>query len=176
MTELNAQPAASPAKELRAAAAELRLKAKYATDGPWTCSPVWSPDSKSTSGVYSLAHPTGTVESEVVASGRIKSGYGGIRNPHNALWLTYMQPSIAAPLADWMDDCATRWEEEINRDRGECPSCESTPGCNHPEHDFHDGSASRAGCERSFDGPDGDRCDCFDHVLAVARALNGGQS
>jgi hypothetical protein len=75
----------TPAEELRAAAAKVRHLGAVATAGPWTCSPVWSPDSPSTSGVYSRAHPTGTIESEVVASGRVKRGYGGIRNPHNAV-------------------------------------------------------------------------------------------
>ncbi|MFG2001769.1 hypothetical protein ACGFNU_21720 [Spirillospora sp. NPDC048911] len=64
---------------------------------------MFSPDAAATSGVYSLAHPTGTVESEVVAAGRIRSGYGGIRNGHNAIWITLMQPGVAEPLADLLD-------------------------------------------------------------------------
>jgi hypothetical protein len=96
----------TPAEELRYAAQKVRHLGAVATAGPWTCSAVWSPDSKSTSGIYSLAHPTGTVASEVVASGRVKPGYGGIRNPHNAVWITLMQPAIAEPLADWLESCA----------------------------------------------------------------------
>jgi hypothetical protein len=103
----------SPAAEVRAAAAKLREKAKLATAGEWTCSPVWSPDSNSTSGVYSRAHRTGTVESEVVASGRVKPGYGGIRNPHNAVWVTLMQPAIAEPLAEWLEAVAGGWEKSV---------------------------------------------------------------
>lgn len=96
----------TPAEELRAAADALRLQAKLATDGPWTCSPVWSPDGTATSGVYSRAHRTGTVASEVVASGRVRLGSGGIRNPHNAVWITLMQPAVAEPLAVLLDDLA----------------------------------------------------------------------
>ncbi|MFD9603256.1 hypothetical protein [Streptomyces sp. NPDC059970] len=97
---------ATPASEIRAAAAKLRNYVKRATDGPWVASCVWSPDATSTSAVYSHAHPTGTVESEVVASGRIKSGYGGIREPWNAKYIALMQPAVGAALAKLLDDLA----------------------------------------------------------------------
>jgi hypothetical protein len=93
----------SPVTELRDAVAKLRKHLKHATDGPWVTSSVWSPRATSTSAVYSHAHPTGTVESEVVASGRIKSGYGGIREPWNAEYIALMQPAVGAALADWLD-------------------------------------------------------------------------
>lgn len=92
----------SPVAELRAAVAKLRKHVKHATDGPWVTSSVWSPRATSTSAVYSHAHPTGTVESEVVASGRIKSGYGGIREPWNGEYIALMQPAVGAALADWL--------------------------------------------------------------------------
>lgn len=112
----------TPADDLSAAARLVREKAKHATDGPWTCSPVWSPDATGTSGVYSLAHPTGTVKSEVVASGRIKPGYGGIRNPHNAVWITLMQPAVAEHLAASLDDHAQDHNAyDCTWDEGECP-------------------------------------------------------
>ena len=95
-------PPATPTSEIRAAVAKLRKHVKHATDGPWVTSSVWSPRATSTSAVYSHAHPTGTVESEVVASGRIKSGYGGIREPWNAEYIALMQPSVGAVLADWL--------------------------------------------------------------------------
>jgi len=101
----------TPAQELRDAAEKLREAAKHAAESPWTCSLVWSPDSTSTSGVYSRAYPTGTIESEVVASGRVKPGYGGIRNPHNAVWITLMQPDRAEPLADLLDSIADGMDE-----------------------------------------------------------------
>ncbi|MFD5566582.1 hypothetical protein [Streptomyces cadmiisoli] len=105
----------SPVAEIRAAVAKLRKHVKHATDGPWVTSSVWSPRATSTSAVYSLAHPTGTVESEVVASGRIKSGYGGIREPWNAEYIALMQPAVGAALADWLaleaDDLAMRIAE-----------------------------------------------------------------
>lgn len=81
---------------------------------------------------------------------------------------------LADSLRDLVDESANRWDTEIVRDLPECPSCGD--GCGgHAEQDFHDGSNDRAGCERPVDGPDGERCDCFDKALAVARALNGGQ-
>lgn len=91
------------ATELRTAAEKLRKHVKHATDGPWVTSTVWSPRATSTSAVYSHAHPTGTVDSEVVASGRIKSGYGGIRNPWNAEYIALMQPSVGAALAQLLE-------------------------------------------------------------------------
>lgn len=93
----------TPAEELRAAANVLDHAAARATAPPWHASLVYSPDATGTSAVYSYAHPTGTVESEVVASGRIRSGYGGIRNPHNAVWIKLMSPAVAAPLIDWLN-------------------------------------------------------------------------
>jgi hypothetical protein len=98
-----AAPNPSPVAELREAAAKLRRHIKHATDGPWVTSSVWSPRAASTSAVYSHAHPTGTVDSEVVASGRIRSGYGGIRNPWNAEYIALMQPAVGATLAELLD-------------------------------------------------------------------------
>lgn len=93
----------SPVTELRTAAAKLRKHLKHATDGPWVTSSVWSPRATSTSAVYSHAHPAGSVDSEVVASGRIRSGYGGIRNPWNAEYIALMQPSVGAELAQLLE-------------------------------------------------------------------------
>ncbi|MER5875539.1 hypothetical protein ABT119_06360 [Streptomyces sp. NPDC001910] len=89
--------------ELRDAVAKLRKHVKHATDGPWVTSSVWSPRATSTSAVYSLAHPTATVESEVVASGKIRSGYGGIRQPWNAEYIALMQPAVGKALADMLE-------------------------------------------------------------------------
>ncbi|MFE9777800.1 hypothetical protein ACFYPA_06535 [Streptomyces sp. NPDC005775] len=97
-------PDRSPAEEIRAAVEKLRKHVKHATDGPWVTSSVWSPRATCTSAVYSHAHPAGSVDSEVVASGRIKSGYGGIRQPWNAEYIALMQPAVAAWLADLLDD------------------------------------------------------------------------
>lgn len=96
-------PKVSLDTELRTAAAKLRKHVKHATDGPWVTSTVWSPRATSTSAVYSHAHPTGTVDSEVVASGRIKSGYGGIRNPWNAEYIALMQPAVGEALAKLLE-------------------------------------------------------------------------
>lgn len=96
-------PHASPAAELREAAAKLRRHIKHATDSPWVTSTVWSPRATCTSAVYSHAHPAGSVDSEVVASGRIRSGYGGIRNPWNAEYIALMQPAVGATLAEFLD-------------------------------------------------------------------------
>jgi len=91
------------ADQFARAAIKLREAARFAAKGPWTCSPVWSPDSHATSAVYSNAYPTGTVESEVVGSARKGRRNGGIRNPHNAVWIALMQPALAEPLAAWME-------------------------------------------------------------------------
>ena len=105
----------SPVTELRDAVAKLRKHVKHATDGPWVTSSVWSPRATCTSAVYSHAHPAGSVESEVVASGRIRSGYGGIREPWNAEYVALMQPAVGTALADWLaleaDDLAMRITE-----------------------------------------------------------------
>jgi hypothetical protein len=106
-------PPATPTSEIRAAVAKLRKHVKHATDGPWVTSSVWSPRATSTSAVYSHAHPTGTVESEVVASGRIKSGYGGIREPWNAEYIALMQPVVGAALADLLDDLSDGDDEGV---------------------------------------------------------------
>jgi hypothetical protein len=94
---------ANPTLELRAAAAKLRKHVKHATDSPWVTSSVWSPRATATSGVYSHAHPAGSVDSEVVASGRIRAGYGGIREPWNAEYIALMQPSVGAALVLLLD-------------------------------------------------------------------------
>ncbi|NUP38949.1 MAG: hypothetical protein HOY76_18520 [Streptomyces sp.] len=93
----------SPVTELRDAVAKLRKHVKHAAEGPWVTSSVWSPRATCTSAVYSHAYPAGSIDSEVVASGRIKSGYGGIREPWNAEYIALMQPAIGAALADWLD-------------------------------------------------------------------------
>ena len=105
LSQLPGGPAvqANPATELRAAAAKLRKHIKHATDSPWVTSSVWSPRATATSAVYSHAHPAGSIDSEVVASGRIRSGYGGIREPWNAEYIALMQPSVGAQLAKLLD-------------------------------------------------------------------------
>lgn len=89
----------SPAGIVCRAARLLEDRANVATGGPWNASPVFSPDATATSGVYSFAHPSGSVESEVVASGRIKPGYGGIRQPHNAVFIAALDPDVAKAIA-----------------------------------------------------------------------------
>lgn len=103
----------SPDDEIRAAVAKLRKHVKHATDGPWVTSSVWSPRATCTSAVYSHAHSAGSVDSEVVASGRIKSGYGGIREPWNAEYIALMQPAVAAWLADLLEDLSDGDDEGV---------------------------------------------------------------
>jgi hypothetical protein len=107
---------ASPLADLRAAVAKLRKHVKHATDSPWHTSSVWSPRATCTSAVYSHAHPAGSVESEVVASGRIRSGYGGIRQPWNAEYIALMQPAVGAALANWLELVADIVEARIAQD------------------------------------------------------------
>ncbi|MDT0608773.1 hypothetical protein [Streptomyces lancefieldiae] len=148
----------SLAAELRNAAAKLRKHVKHATDGPWVTSSVWSPRATSTSAVYSHAHPTGTVESEVVASGKIRSGYGGIREPWNAEYIALMQPAVGAALADWLEQAAENYETEV--DTPECPSCGE--GCGgHAAEDFCTTCGDEAPCL------------CIVKALTVARLING---
>lgn len=95
---------ATHADTLRQAAQLIRANAEAATDGPWTTSLVWSPDSHATSGIYSTAHPAGSTASEVVASGRRNTkGFGGIRNPRDARHMAAWQPAVALAVADWLD-------------------------------------------------------------------------
>jgi hypothetical protein len=147
-----------PVAEIRAAVAKLRKRIKHATDSPWHTSSVWSPRATATSAVYSHAHPAGSVESEVVASGRIRSGYGGIREPWNAEYIALMQPSVGAALAEWLEQTAVNYETEA--DTPDCPNCGE--GC-----DGHD--------ERDFCTTCGDEapCRCIAHPLAIARLING---
>ncbi|MER7331613.1 MULTISPECIES: hypothetical protein [unclassified Micromonospora] len=89
---------------LRHASKLMQAHAVAATQGPWTSSLVWSPDSHATSGIYSNAHPTGTPASEVVASGRRGArGFGGIRDPRNARHIVSWQPPVALAVAAWLD-------------------------------------------------------------------------
>lgn len=116
---------------LRQAAQLMRANAEAATEGPWTTSLVWSPDSHATSGIYSAAHPAGSTASEVVASGRRGAkGFGGIRNPRDARHIGCWQPAVALAVADWLDLEASMAEKR---------------GDNSPEgHTFHALAVARA--------------------------------
>ncbi|MFJ9740884.1 hypothetical protein [Streptomyces sp. NPDC101166] len=149
---------ASPVTEMRDAVAKLRKHVKHATDGPWVTSSVWSPRATCTSAVYSHAHPAGSIDSEVVASGRIKSGYGGIRNPWNAEYVALMQPAVGAALADWLEQAAVNYETET--DTPDCPNCGE--GCGgHDELDFCTTCGDEAPCR------------CVAKALTIARLING---
>ncbi|MFJ8555273.1 hypothetical protein [Streptomyces sp. NPDC093676] len=87
-------------------------------------SSVWSPRATSTSAVYSHAHPTGTVDSEVVASGKIRSGYGGIREPWNAEYIALMQPAVGAAVADWLTKVAD-FCDGVERTHGKQPPADN---------------------------------------------------
>lgn len=97
---------------LRYASHLIRSRANLAAGSPWKAAPVWSPDSTSTSGIYSHAHPTGTVASEVAASARVRPGCGGIRNPHNAVHIaSFADPAVALAVADLLDRTVDNAEE-----------------------------------------------------------------
>lgn len=106
----------SPVTELRDAVAKLRKHVKHATESPWHTSSVWSPRATCTSAVYSHAHPAGSIESEVVASGHIKSGYGGIREPWNAEYIALVQPAVGAAIAELLHLTADIVEARIAQD------------------------------------------------------------
>ena len=101
----------SPVVELRNAVAKLRKHVKHAAESPWVTSSVWSPRATCTSAVYSYHYAPGSIDSEVVASGRIKSGYGGIREPWNAEYIALMQPAVGAAIAEWLEQ-AIRAQED----------------------------------------------------------------
>lgn len=101
----------TPADVIRRAAALMRRRAEAAAGGPWTASPVWSTTPAATSAVYSLAHPSGSVESEVVASGRVDTRRGGIRDPYNAVHIAAWHPTVALAVADWLDAEADAYEQ-----------------------------------------------------------------
>lgn len=151
----------NPVTELRKAAAVIRENARGTAGGPWKARPVWSPDSHVTSAVYSYAYPTGTVESEVVASGLKRYPKGGLRNPCNARWIALMHPGLAEPLAAWLEDTATNYS--TSTDEIECPNCGEAGACNHPaEGVFCDGCLEPVPCK------------CIANALAVARVILGG--
>lgn len=77
-------------------------RAANATASPWVAQPVYSKNSPGLSAVYSHAHPTGTVASEVIASGSVRRGYGGTRNPADAIHIAGMQPSVAKRIGEWL--------------------------------------------------------------------------
>jgi hypothetical protein len=115
----------TPADELRAAATHIREAARGAANGPWKAAPVWSPDAAVTSAVYSYAYPTGTPESEVVASGQKRYPKGGLRNPCNARWIALMNPLLAEPLAAWLEETARQYDAPPCDDpTGVCNGCE----------------------------------------------------
>lgn len=108
---------------LKRAAAELDAVTSLAAAGPWTCSPVYSPDSHATSAVYSNAYRTGTAESEVVGSTHKKKGHGGIKNPHNAIYIAMMQPSVAGATARLLEQHADE-HSTYDCDRPDCAAIE----------------------------------------------------
>ncbi|WP_049568711.1 hypothetical protein [Nonomuraea sp. SBT364] len=113
------------AEELKTAATRVREAARGTAAGPWKASPVWSPDAAVTSAVYSHAHPAGTPESEVVASGQKRYRKGGLRNPCNAVWIALANPDLAEPLASWLEETARQYD---------APPCDDPTGvCNHCE-------------------------------------------
>lgn len=96
------------------AAAKLREGVRAASDGPWTASCVWSPDSHATSAVYSLAYPTGTASSEIVPS--VRKGKGGIKKAGDANYFALMHPPVALALADWLELTGRLDEDFATRD------------------------------------------------------------
>lgn len=101
------------AELLRRAAGTLRVAAAAATEGPWSASAVDSPDALVTSAIYSLAHPTGTTESEVVAAVKKGKGNRGLRLANDARYIAMMSPPVALALAALIDAEAKREEWHI---------------------------------------------------------------
>lgn len=79
--------------------------------------------------------------------------------------------AVAKPLAAVFFEGADRWVCEVS-DHQNCPEC-GTPGCDEATL-WHDGDNLRAGCERrvgDLPGRHGERCTCFDRLLAAARSI-----
>ena len=77
---------------------------------------------------------------------------------------------IVEPLAALLDAEGKRYENEITRDRPECPNCGEGYGCGgHAEEDFHDDGCGGIVADNIDDA---DQCNCFDRALAVARVIN----
>lgn len=161
----------NPVTELRKAAAAIRENARGTAGGPWKARPVWSPDSHVTSAVYSYAYPTGTVESEVVASGLKRYPKGGLRNPCNARWIAMMHPGLAEPLAAWLEKTAKDFGEQVIEDTVECPNCDAgTYVCGgHGKCLIHND-----GCGGLIESGSSEDCQCFAQALAAARVILGG--
>lgn len=79
---------------------------------------------------------------------------------------------LIEPLCAWLEKRAKRFEDEIIRDRPDCPNCGE--GCGgHAEEEIHDGGCGGIIADNVDDS---DRCTCFTDALAVARAITGGAS
>jgi uncharacterized protein YuzB (UPF0349 family) len=154
MTTTTPQIVLAPVDEIRAAVEKLRKHVKHATDSPWVTSSVWSPRATCTSAVYSHAHPAGSVDSEIVASGRIKSGYGGIREPWNAEYIALMQPALGSVLASWLERAAEQADEAM-----------------HDVADYPDSDPDEGECVE-----DCDACDEQQFALNIARLINDPRS
>jgi hypothetical protein len=108
-----------PIVDVTTAAELMRQCASRATAGPWHSSSVYSPASHVSSAVYSQAHPMGSVESEVCASGRLASRhFGGIRNPHDAVHAAGMDPIVTAMIARTLDAVAAEMRYDRVREIG----------------------------------------------------------
>jgi hypothetical protein len=91
-------------------------------------------------------------------------------NPEVVAFVRLMSPAFALAVADWLSAEARRWDDEITTTIPDCPSCGSDPTCDHGQEDHHDGGHMAVGCDRVY-GDAEDPCTCWDHALAVARAL-----
>lgn len=152
----------SIAEELRAAARIVRETAEGTTPTPWRVHLRYyrkSPDMLAGAEFETPLHTSGI----------------SLNRPHllaDTRWKALMSPAVVEPLVTWLEDEAAYAEKGFVRDAPECPGCGD--GCGgHDEMDFHDGTEDRAGCERPLNGSDGNRCACFTHALAVARAITG---
>ena len=144
----------TPAEELNTAATILREAGGNATAGDWQADP---------------AHETSDFDvNSVGPKGAAPIAYDV--DEADSRWVVVAQPSLAEPLATWLEAEAQRWNSEITRDIPECPACDGSPGCHHEEEDFHDGGRDGSGCDRVY-GATTDPCRCWDHALAVARSL-----
>lgn len=167
------------ADELRQAATLLRKRGAEATPGPWTrpLNTRWKatvraalPEGEQGEWRDGIDPDTGQRELCTVVKVQIWSDgrHYRKRSGRDLEWIALMDPEVAEPLASWLESEAARYSRDVYLEDVCCNSLDQCePLCSgYARAPIHDG----CGC---LVGVGEDRCGCFDHALAVARALNG---
>jgi hypothetical protein len=145
------------ADELRTVAAGLREAAKEATRGPWVPYPTITADQHDEAWTISrtwcdkqpcepdCGHTVLTTGAEGCEEDNIRFG--------DVAWICLTNPLLAEPLAAWLEDTATWWDNTTAYGPdGDTTLYHATPECGH----------------------EADGCGCFHRARDVAHAINGG--